>query len=169
MNALNLSNDGNCEHTSEVKSKRIACISCPTLFDSLYQKLNKCQNCSLNLVLFEFDLRFQTKCPTNYVFYDYNNPIDDSLKLKFKELSFDAVIADPPFLSDECFRKTAQTIKYLAKDKILVCTGALMSDLIQECLQLKECLHFEPQHNRKLGNEFKCFSNFELRPKIDNN
>jgi len=32
---------------------------------------------------------------------------------------------DPPFLSTECFIKTCQTVRYLAKPnaKVLVCTG----------------------------------------------
>jgi hypothetical protein len=33
------------------------------------------------------------------------------------------VLADPPYLSDECLTKTAITIRKLATDKIIVCTG----------------------------------------------
>ena len=164
LNALNISNDLiSGEKSSQVINKSIACISCPTLFDTLYKRLKNIENISIDLVLLEFDLRFQTKYPSNYVFYDYNNPIDESLKQRFKELSFDAVIADPPFLSEECLGKTSETIKYLAKDKVLVCTGALMRDFVKQYLGLEECLHFEPKHNRKLGNDFKCFANFQLR------
>ena len=36
---------------------------------------------------------------------------------------YDLVIADPPFISDECLTKTALTIKFLAKKKIVLCTG----------------------------------------------
>ena len=36
---------------------------------------------------------------------------------------FDVVIADPPFLNDDCLTKTAITIKLLAKDKLILCTG----------------------------------------------
>jgi hypothetical protein len=143
--------------------KSIACISCPTLFDKLFKKLSQEENNSIDLVLFEFDRRFEAKYSSGYVFYDYNEPIDEHMKERFKEQSFDVVIADPPFLSEECMRKTSQTIRYLAKDKILICTGAVMRDVLAECLQLEECLHFEPKHNRNLGNEFKCFSNFLLR------
>ena len=32
-------------------------------------------------------------------------------------------MADPPYLTEECLSKTVQTIKYLAKDKIILCTG----------------------------------------------
>ena len=44
-------------------------------------------------------------------------------KLPLFGCSFDLVLADPPFLSDECLTKTAVTLKFLAKDKILLCTG----------------------------------------------
>ncbi|CAG2108306.1 unnamed protein product [Medioppia subpectinata] len=118
---------------------------------------------SIELVLFEFDRRFEAKYASDYVFYDYNEPIDEVMRQRFPEKCFDVVVADPPFLSEECMRKTSETIKYLAKDKVLVCTGAVMRDLMHECLELEECLHFEPKHNRNLGNEFKCFSNFRLR------
>ena len=37
--------------------------------------------------------------------------------------SFDLVIADPPFLSQECIEKTLTTVKLLARDKILFCSG----------------------------------------------
>ena len=45
----------------------------------------------------------------------------------FREL-FDMVIADPPFLSEECATKTSVTVKYLAKKdaKLLYCTGNLI-------------------------------------------
>ena len=45
----------------------------------------------------------------------------------FREL-FDMVIADPPFLSEECATKTSVTVKYLAKKdaQLLYCTGNLI-------------------------------------------
>lgn len=39
--------------------------------------------------------------------------------------NFDVVFADPPFLSEECLTKTAVTVKFLAKDKIVLCSGTL--------------------------------------------
>ena len=56
----------------------------------------------------------------DFQFYDYKEPLDLPLDLK---QSFDIVIADPPFLSEECLCKTAVTVKFLAKEKILLCTG----------------------------------------------
>ena len=36
------------------------------------------------------------------------------------------VFADPPFLSDECLTKTAVTVKFMAKEKIILCTGKFL-------------------------------------------
>ena len=44
-----------------------------------------------------------------------------------EEKSFDVVVADPPYLSEECLQKTAQTINFLAKEKIILCTGKLVA------------------------------------------
>jgi len=67
----------------------------------------------------EFDTRFNV-FGEDFQFYDYKEPLN--LPLEWKQ-SFDVVIADPPFLSEECLCKTAVTAKFLAKDKVIVCTG----------------------------------------------
>lgn len=36
-----------------------------------------------------------------------------------------------------------------------------MEDLANKLLALKPC-EFQPQHERKLGNEFKCYTNFNF-------
>ena len=74
---------------------------------------------SVTVKLFEFDKRF-SMYGDNFIFYDYNAPLEvppDCSK------EFDIVIADPPFLSEECLTKVASTIKHLAKDKVILCTG----------------------------------------------
>lgn len=47
---------------------------------------------------------------------------------------FDLVIADPPFLSEECLTKTTETIKFLSKKNIVLCTGNIL------ILETKTCL-----------------------------
>ena len=54
------------------------------------------------------------------MFYDYNDPL--ALPLDFKK-AFDIVVVDPPFLSEECLRKMASTAQYMAKSKVILCTG----------------------------------------------
>ena len=93
---------------------RIACVSCPTLYTKLISM--KPQSCQT--VLLEYDRRFEIY-GENFIYYDYNHLPGERLR----EHSFDLVVADPPYLSEECLRKTSQTVKHLAKDKILLCTG----------------------------------------------
>ena len=82
-------------------------------------------------VLFEFDERFQAKYPDNYSFFDYNHP--DKVEDKLFGL-FDLVIADPPFLSDECQLKTAVFARKLLNPntvrKLILCTGATMEEMV---------------------------------------
>ena len=145
----------------------------------------------------EYDKRFE-RYGSDFVFYDYNCPLDLPGNL---ERSFDIVVVDPPYLSEECLSKTAKTVKYLAKDKVLLCTGgvhhlwsqgetllappthiancplpqleyvhypphththtgAVMEDLAYKFLGVKKCI-FRPTHARNLGNEFRCYTNYE--------
>ncbi|KAH9642270.1 hypothetical protein HF086_009634 [Spodoptera exigua] len=109
------------------------------------------------LTLLEYDRRFEVHAP-DFVFYDYNCP--DKLPPELLG-SYDLVVADPPFLSEECITKTSQTIKLMAKDKIIVCTGAIMKDKAKELLGLDVC-EFQPHHRNNLANEFSCYANFDV-------
>ena len=73
-----------------------------------------------NFMLLEYDQRFSVY-ENKFVYYDYKRPLDLPDELKCH--SFDVVIADPPFLSEECLEKFTQTINFLRKDKVLLCTG----------------------------------------------
>ncbi|XP_027445913.1 EEF1A lysine methyltransferase 1 isoform X3 [Zalophus californianus] len=96
---------------------RIACVSAP----SVYQKLRALHREDFSVYIFEYDKRFAIY-GEEFIFYDYNNPLD--LPEKIAAHSFDIVIADPPYLSKECLRKTSETIKYLTQGKILLCTDS---------------------------------------------
>lgn len=69
--------------------------------------------------IFEYDTRFSVY-GSDFIPFDYKFPLHVP-----KEMAsdFDLVIADPPFLSEECLTKTAVTIKFLSKKNILLCTG----------------------------------------------
>ncbi|KAM9320438.1 EEF1A lysine methyltransferase 1 [Gastrophryne carolinensis] len=135
------------------KNKRIACVSAP----SIYQKLKGLAGDNVSISLLEFDRRFSVY-GDDFIFYDYNNPLD--LPDRLEPHSYDVVLADPPYLSEECLRKTAETIHYLTKGRILLCTGAVMEDLVKKILGLNMC-KFIPRHTRSLANEFRCFANYE--------
>ncbi|XP_022817601.1 EEF1A lysine methyltransferase 1 [Spodoptera litura] len=132
---------------------RVALISCPTLFVPVKRQIGD----RATVTLLEYDRRFEVHAP-DFVFYDYNCP--DKLPPELLG-SYDLVVADPPFLSEECITKTSQTIKLMAKDKIIVCTGAIMKDKVKELLGLNLC-EFQPHHRNNLANEFSCYANFEL-------
>ncbi|KAG8185855.1 hypothetical protein JTE90_004397 [Oedothorax gibbosus] len=133
---------------------RIACVSCPSIYNQLRQFTSE----SSENYLFEYDKRFQDKFPDRAIFYDYKNPL--SIDDKFKAY-FDIVFADPPFLSTECIEKFVETIHFLTHKKIVICTGEVMEESVKELLDLKTC-DFVPQHERKLGNEFRCYANFDF-------
>lgn len=59
---------------------------------------------------------------TDFIKYDYKFPLDIPRDMSNQ---FDLVVADPPFLSDECLTKTAVTIKFLMKKYIVLCTGII--------------------------------------------
>uniref|UniRef100_A0A6J0UAQ4 EEF1A lysine methyltransferase 1 n=1 Tax=Pogona vitticeps TaxID=103695 RepID=A0A6J0UAQ4_9SAUR len=132
---------------------RIACISAP----SVYQKLKEQNSKDFSTCLLEYDKRFSVY-GAQYVFYDYNNPLD--LPANLVAHSFDIVLADPPYLSEECLSKTAETIKYLTKGKILLCTGSIMEEYAAKYLGVKMCT-FIPKHTRNLANEFRCYVNYD--------
>ncbi|XP_064073965.1 EEF1A lysine methyltransferase 1 [Vanessa tameamea] len=134
-------------------SEKVALISCPTLFVPVKRQLEN--RARVNLL--EYDRRFEVH-GIDFIFYDYNEPMKLPSDLGH---SFDLVVADPPFLSEECITKTSETIKHLAKDKVIVCTGAIMKDHVEKLLNLKQCT-FQPQHRNNLANEFSCYANFDL-------
>lgn len=132
---------------------RIACVSAP----SVYQKLRELCRENFTVYIFEYDKRF-AMYGEEFIFYDYNNPLD--LPERIAAHSFDIVIADPPYLSEECLRRTSETIKYLTRGKILLCTGAIMEEQAAELLGVKMCT-FVPKHTRNLANEFRCYVNYD--------
>ncbi|XP_067124960.1 EEF1A lysine methyltransferase 1 isoform X2 [Centruroides vittatus] len=133
---------------------KIACISCPTVYKKL-RSLND-GKLQLQLRLLEYDKRFGTY-GDDFLFYDYKSPLDLDRLL---ETAFDVVLADPPYLSEECLSNMAETIKFLAKDKIILCTGAVMEELAHKLLGVKKC-SLKINHKKNLGNKFNCYVNYE--------
>lgn len=71
------------------------------------------------VILLEYDPRF-TVFGSDFIPYDYKFPLNVPRDLYN---IFDLVIADPPFLSNECLTKMAVTMKLLSKKKMVLCTG----------------------------------------------
>ena len=87
---------------------------------SVYQKLRERHRDDVSVCIFEYDRRFAVY-GEDFVYYDYKNPVD--LPERIATHSFDIVVADPPYLSEDCLRKMSETIKLLTRGKILLGTG----------------------------------------------
>ncbi|KAI8908564.1 putative N6-adenine methyltransferase-domain-containing protein [Gorgonomyces haynaldii] len=144
------------EHTPD--GGYIGCVSSPSVFLTL----NKMDIGNRKIFVFEYDKRFAVF--PQFVFFDYNHPLDLQHTLELKH-QFDFLIVDPPFLSDECWTKTAMTVRELQKPdaKILVCTGQVMESKVCSELGLKRT-PFAPKHSNQLSNDFSSFSNFTMHP-----
>jgi 16S rRNA G966 N2-methylase RsmD len=90
---------------------------------TLYKKLRELKQSDCEIYLFEYDKRFAV-LGQDFVFYDYNEPLN--IPAHVPEKSFDVVFADPPFLNEECLTKLAETVEYLMKDKLIICTGLFL-------------------------------------------
>ncbi|TKS67708.1 EEF1A lysine methyltransferase 1 [Collichthys lucidus] len=137
---------------------RIACVSAPSVYQKLKQGVVDGSD-RVSAFVLEYDRRFASY-GDDFIFYDYNEPL--SLPASVAPQSFDIVLADPPYLSEECLSKVAKTIKYLSKGKVLLCTGAIMENHARDLLDVKMS-SFLPKHNRQLSNEFRCFVNYPSR------
>lgn len=94
-------------------------MSAPSVYQKLKQGVVDGSD-RVSVVVLEYDRRFAAY-GDDFIFYDYNEPL--SLAAGAAPQSFDVVLADPPYLSEECLSKVAKTIKYLSKGKVLLCTG----------------------------------------------
>lgn len=94
-------------------------MSAPSVYQKLKQGVVDGSD-RVSAVVFEYDRRFATY-GDDFIFYDYKEPL--SFEASVAPQSFDIVLADPPYLSEECLSKVAKTIKYLSKGKVLLCTG----------------------------------------------
>ncbi|KAI9506035.1 Protein-lysine N-methyltransferase efm5 [Coemansia spiralis] len=142
------------EHTED--GDYIAFISSPTAYVALRNIAPDRQNA----FVFEFDKRFDV-FKDQYILYDFNKPLDftraSELKGKFK-----FIVADPPFLNEDCLMQTMETVRYLARDDalILIDTGAVMEALAKKLVGAR-ITNFNPAHRSGLSNEFRCYSTFE--------
>uniref|UniRef100_A0A914Y133 Protein-lysine N-methyltransferase n=1 Tax=Panagrolaimus superbus TaxID=310955 RepID=A0A914Y133_9BILA len=148
------------QEAEENESRRIACVSCP----SVMEKLLECEEVISGRIvpfLFEYDTRFAAKYGDSFSFFDYNN--QDMIDPKLIA-SFHLVIADPPFLSDECQLKTAVFARRLLRQngntKLILCTGATMETMAEKAFNARRSV-FKPEHRNNLANEFACYTSYK--------
>ncbi|XP_044984798.1 EEF1A lysine methyltransferase 1-like [Hordeum vulgare subsp. vulgare] len=135
-------------------SAAVACVACPTLYAYLRKS-----SPDVPARLLEYDERFG-QYGDDFAFYDYNQP--EALPPAMKH-AFQIVVADPPYLSQECLEKVAKTVSFLAQPEgsfLLLLTGEVQKDRALELLNVRPC-GFKPQHSNKLGNVFRLFTNYD--------
>ncbi|KAF2827461.1 hypothetical protein CC86DRAFT_348956 [Ophiobolus disseminans] len=145
---------------------KIAVVSAPSAFIQLKNLLASGEyKCRPEIKLLEYDERFAVF--KEFVQYDFEKAIQLPAEMKG---SFDRIICDPPFLSEDCQTKAALTVRWLAKSwtpddvRIIVCTGERMESLITTKLYGKagtKTVDYEIKHAKGLSNEFRCYANFE--------
>lgn len=151
------------------ETSAIAVVSAPSVYVALRNILAE-EEASVRpqLCLLEFDRRFEV-VGADFEFFDFKQPLRLPAELKGK---FDRIIADPPFLNDDCQTKTALTVRYLAKEwssdsdlglRFISCTGERMASTIHRLYARvgAKTTTFEPEHSNGLSNEFRCYANFE--------
>ncbi|KAH8326016.1 hypothetical protein KR067_012636 [Drosophila pandora] len=151
------------EHGEPSSEFRIALLSCP----SLYKDIKDIHN---EVAIFEYDKRFEAY-GTDFQHYDFNCIENNPDYLKEHHQQYDLIIADPPFLSQECISKMSEIIKKLQripdKSKLIFCSGEVVEPWLTACLAVHKC-SFHPEHERNLGNQFVSYANFDLDNYIEN-
>ncbi|KMZ67542.1 N(6)-adenine-specific DNA methyltransferase 2 [Zostera marina] len=118
----------------------------------------------ISVRLFEYDRRFG-QYGSDFTYYDYNQPLNFPLHLKH---SFKVVVADPPYLSEECLQKVSETLSFLSQPEesyMLLLTGDVQRERAAKLLNLRPC-GFRPEHSSKLGNEFRLFTNYDPKDRL---
>ena len=93
-----------------LRPQRIAFVSTPSLFFSVCDFIQESY-------LFDFDVDFERAADGRFVRFDYRYPQIDT----FHHISYDAVVMDPPFISEEVISAYAKVYRDLAKT-----TGSLL-------------------------------------------
>ncbi|KAH4101910.1 protein-lysine N-methyltransferase EFM5 [Parastagonospora nodorum] len=145
---------------------KIAVVSAPSAFIQLKNLLASGEyKCRPEIKLLEYDERFAVF--KEFVRYDFEKAIQLPAELKG---TFDRIICDPPFLSEDCQTKATLTVRWLAKSwtteslRLIVCTGERMESLVTSKLYGKvgtKTTDYEIKHAKGLSNEFRCYANFE--------
>ncbi|KAH8281212.1 hypothetical protein KR044_005650 [Drosophila immigrans] len=141
---------------------RVALLSCPSLYATIktvHSKIN----------IFEYDQRFSAY-GSDFVHYDYNAIDCNSDYPIMHNRCYDLIIADPPFLSEECMSKMSKIVINLQRSsdsKIIFCSGEVVEPWLTTFLPVHKC-RFRPEHERNLGNEFVSYANFNFDQYFDN-
>lgn len=148
------------KQSTESDPVKVALLSCPSIYRTVK---NSVQFSNAIVRLFEFDTRFSV-FKEDFIHYDYRNAAEHEKTIFGNfENYFDVILADPPFLSEECIQQMAAFIKRIKKDDadVIMCSGEIMEPVVKNTLNLNKC-QFRPEHERNLANDFCSYANFDL-------
>lgn len=105
------------------------------------------------------------------MFYDFNKPKDIPGELAN---SFDFILIDPPFITEEVWSKYAETIKYIQKEdaKILCCSIKENDKMLHSLIQVTPQV-FKPSIPHLIY-QYNFYSNYEhedlqqINPEVEN-
>ena len=123
------------------------------------------QNSSIRTESWLFDLDDQWAKLLNYYKYDYNHPEDIPEELCG---TFDFVLIDPPFITEEVWRKYGEATKKLLapSGKILLTTTAENAPMLAELLDVKPQV-FAPSIPH-LVYQYSLYAYLGVRPRREN-
>ena len=133
--------------------ERIGFVATPSIFFSISKEM---QNKSY---MFDIDEKLTKKHPNGRK-YDFN---DADYETKFPELkhSFDYLVIDPPFITEEAWSKFANFALYLKKDncKIIACSIAENKERLKKLLEL-DIKTFQPSIPH-LVYQYNIYANYD--------
>lgn len=107
----------------------------------------------------------------DFCYYDFQEPAklvsaypDSALGGALRK-GFDAVIADPPYLNEDCMSKTGETVRLLAKSSacpVMFNTGAVLRKPMRLLLNCRPCVT-RPKHRVQIMNPFLTYTNFDAK------
>lgn len=150
------------------ETTRIVVISAPSVYAAI-KKRDELP--TREIYLLEYDDRFKLLGGSKFFHYDFVRPLDLPKELQG---TFDRVLIDPPFLSEDCQTKASLTARWLlnkektavSKKNVLqyrtiICTGERMGTLIKKIYPDTRVTNFYPEHAKGLSNEFRCYASYE--------
>lgn len=142
------------EEKWDLSTTRIGLLSCPSAYAGI-------RSVGAETYIFEYDQRF-SNYGASFVHYDYNEALKDGVLDEYRGF-FDIIIADPPFLAEECIEKMGSIVRKFGKEraKVVLCSGIVVRDWAKQHMNLELC-KWEPKHQRNLGNQFASYANFDL-------
>ncbi|KAJ2922382.1 hypothetical protein H1R20_g14715, partial [Candolleomyces eurysporus] len=114
-------------HAQCSEDTKIAFLCCPTAFVA-FQNVKQLKEA----YVFEVDQRFAVLSPTQYIFYDLDEP--NAFPERFEHY-FDFVVVDPPFLNEVTNRKISTTLRQIMKSKdskLLLLTSTSVEDVVKQ-------------------------------------